>query len=228
MRPLLVAPNPPILDLYRHTATWLAIALLIEALVGAVRGRLVFSLLILAVLFARVLVVGLTLSPAEVGGGIVAALAWVGLLWRLQIRAVLISVMFAGAVIVQALDPFQFSAGAHPFGWIPFRSFMQGSIAMNISSFFEKAFTYGTLTWLFGRAGCSLRTATLLGGALVLCLRLAQVYLPGRSAEITDVVMLMILAAMMKLMSEDPSHSSASEVIGKREGSRSERCRGLR
>jgi hypothetical protein len=82
---------------------------------------------------------------------------------------------------------------------------MFGSIATNISSFFEKAFTYGALTWLFVRAGCSPRTAILLGGSLVLCLRLEQVYLPGRSAEITDVFMLMILAAMMKLMSEDPS-----------------------
>ena len=113
--------------------------------------------------------------------------------------------MFVGTVIVQSLDPFHFSATARPFGWIPFRSFMFGSIATNVSSFFEKAFTYGALTWLFVRAGCSLRTATLLGGSLVLCLRLEQVYLPRRSAEITDVFMLMILAAMMKLMSEDPS-----------------------
>jgi len=72
-------------------------------------------------------------------------------------------------------------------------------------SFFEKAFTYGTLTWLLVRAGCSLRTATVLGGLLVLCLRMEQVYLPGRSAEITDVLILVILAAMMKLMPYDPS-----------------------
>lgn len=205
VRPLLFAPSPPILDLYRHTADWLAIALLIEALVGVARSRSVFIVFIPVVLLARILVVDASLSPAEVGGSIIAALAWVGLLWRLQGRVVLISVMFAGAVIVQGLDPFQFSAKARPFGWIPFRSFMQGSITTNVSSFFQKAFTYGALTWLFCRAGCSLRTATLLGGALVLSLRLGQVYIPGRSAEITDVIMLMFLAAVMKLMSENPS-----------------------
>jgi VanZ family protein len=205
VKPLLFAPSLPGLALYRHTVGWLAIALLFEALVGVARSRLVFILFIPAVLFSRILVVDITLSPAEVVGGIIAALAWVGLLSRLRIGVILITLMFVGTVIVQSLDPFHFSATAHPFGWIPFRSFMFGSIATNVSSFFEKAFTYGALTWLFVRAGCSLRTATLLGGSLVLCLRLEQVYLPGRSAEITDVFMLMILAAMMKLMSEDPS-----------------------
>jgi hypothetical protein len=205
VKPLLFAPSLPGLALYRHTVGWLAIALLLEALVGVERSRLVFILFIPAVLFARILIVDITLSPAEVVGGIIAALAWVGLLSRLRIRAILITLMFVGTVIVQSLDPFDFSATARPFGWIPFRSLVYGSNATNVSSFFEKAFTYGALTWLLVRSGCSLRTAALLGGSLVLCLRLAQVYLPGRSAEITDVFMLMILAAMMKLMSEDPS-----------------------
>ncbi len=205
VKPLLFAPSLTGSALYRHTAGWLAIALLFEALVGVARSRLVFILFIPAVLFARIFVVDITLSPAEVVGGVIAALAWIGPLSRFRFGVILITLMFVGTVIVQSLDPFQFSDTARPFGWIPFRSFMFGSIATNVSSFFEKAFTYGTLTWLFVRAGCSLRTAVLLGGPLVLCLRLAQVYLPGRSADITDLFMLLILAAMMKLMSEDPS-----------------------
>jgi len=203
VKPLLFAHTLPLPDLYRHTVGWLAIALVIEALVGAARSKWVFLLFMPVVLFTRILVVDVTLSPAEVVGGIVASLAWVGLLSRLRMGVLVIAVMFAGGVIVQGLAPFRFTANARPFGWIPFRSFLQGSIATNIPSFFEKAFTYGTLTWLFVRAGYSLRTVTVIGGTLVLCLRLGQVYIPGRSAEITDVVMLLILAAMMKLMSED-------------------------
>ena len=205
VRPLLFARSVPGLALYRHTAGWLAIAVLLEALVGEARSRRAFILFIPAVLCTRILVVDITLSPAEVTGGIIAALMWVGLLSRLRIGVVLITMMFVGSIIVQSLEPFHFAAAARPFGWIPFRSFMFGSLATNVSSFFEKTFTYGTLTWLLVRTGCSLRAATLLGGLLVLCLRLEQVYLPGRSAEITDVVILLILAALMKLMSGDPS-----------------------
>jgi len=205
LKPLLLDPNLSGVALYRHTVGWLAVALLFEALVGVARSRLVFVLFIPAVLFTRILVVDITLSPAEVVGGIIAVMAWVGPLSRVRFGPILITLMFVGAVVVESLEPFHFSATARPFGWIPFRSFIFGSIATNVSSFFEKAFTYGALTWLLVRAGCSLRTAALLGGALVLCLRLQQVYLPGRSAEITDLFMLMIFAAIMKLMSEDPS-----------------------
>jgi len=205
VKPLLFAPSVQGAALYRHTASWLAIAVLLEALFGVARSRAAFVMFIPAVLFARILVVDITLSPAEVAGGIIAALAWVGLLSRLRLGVVLITMMFVGSIIVQSLEPFHFAAAARPFGWIPFRSFMFGSLATNVSSFFEKAFTYGTLTWLLVRAGCSLRTATVLGGLLVLCLRMEQVYLPGRSAEITDVLILVILAAMMKLMPYDPS-----------------------
>ena len=205
VKPLLFDPSLTGSALYRHTMSWFAIALLLEALFGLVRSRMVLVLFIPAVLFTRILIVDITLSPAEVVGGIIAALAWVGPLSRHRFGIILITLMFVGTVVFQSLDPFHFSATARPFGWIPFRSFMSGSIATNVLSFFEKAFTYGTLTWLFVRAGCSLSAATILGGSLVLCLRLAQVYLPGRSAEITDFLMLIVLAAMMKLMSEDPS-----------------------
>jgi len=228
VRPLLFAPSLPILDLYRHTVNWLAVSLLFEVLVGRARSRWVFMLFVPAVLTARMFVVDITLSPSEVGGGIIAAIVWVGLLSRLQIRGVLISIMFAGGVIIQGLEPFHFRATARPFGWIPFRSFMEGSITTNIPSFFEKAFTYGALTWLLLRAGCSWRAATVLGGALVLCLRLGQVYIPGRSAEITDVVMLLILAAMMKLVSEDLSDRNAPAATGKNQERLGERCQGLR
>jgi VanZ family protein len=40
-----------------------------------------------------------------------------------------------------------------------------------------------------------------LGGALVFCLRLAQVFLPGRSAEITDLVLLLLLAGLIDRVS---------------------------
>jgi VanZ family protein len=66
-------------------------------------------------------------------------------------------------------------------------------------------FTYGSLLWLLTRAGFSLASATIVSAALVFALRYAQVYLPGRSAEITDVVMVLVLALVMKLLADDPA-----------------------
>ena len=59
------------------------------------------------------------------------------------------------------------------------------------------------------RAGCSLTIAAGLGGGLVLSLRLSQVFLPGRSSEITDAIMVLMFAAAIKLMGEDPTRDAA-------------------
>jgi VanZ family protein len=205
LKPLIFSPVLSSLDLYRHTIMWLAVGLLLEALIGIGRSRVALPALILIVLFARILLMGATLSPAETLGGALAALAWVAFISHLRARAQVIAVLFAGAVAVEALNPFHFSPIARPFGWLPFRSFLYGSVEVNIRSFLEKAFTYGALVWLIARTGRTLRVAVILGGGLVLCLRLAQVFLPGRSAEITDLIMLLLVSGVMKLTQEDPN-----------------------
>jgi VanZ family protein len=210
VKPLVFSPQLPPLDLYRHCVIWLALALLLEALLGTGRSRVALLVLVPAVLFARILIIDAELSPAEVVGGTLAALVWGAGLSRLTARAPIIAVLFAGVVAIQALEPFQFSAVAHSFGWVPFAGFMRGSIEVNVRSFFEKVFTYGTLTWLIARSGCRLAIAAGLGCIFVLCLRVSQVYIPGRSAEITDPIMLLIVAGVMQSMGENPAH------VGKR------------
>ena len=208
VKPLIFSPSLPPLDLYRHTVIWLVAALLLEALLGVVRSRMALPLLFISVLLARVLIVDAVLSPAEVLGGVIAVPVWNAVLSRMRIGALLVAISFVGVVVIQALEPFQFSSAARPFGWIPFFGFLQGSVEVNIRSFLEKAFTYGALIWLMTRAGCKLMVAAVLGGALVLGLHLSQIFLPGRSAEITDVIMLLILVVVMKAMGEDPGPRS--------------------
>ena len=203
VKPLIFSPSLPPLDLYRHTVIWLVAALLIEALLGTARSRVALLLLFLAVLLARILIIDAVLSPSEVLGGVIAIPVWSAFLSRMRIGALLVAMSFVGVVVAQALEPFQFSTPARPFEWIPFYGFMQGSIAVNVRSFLEKAFSYGALIWLMTRAGCTLVVATGLGGTLVLGLRLAQMFLPGRSAEITDLIILLSLAVVMKVMGED-------------------------
>jgi VanZ family protein len=54
------------------------------------------------------------------------------------------------------------------------------------------------------RAGFSWTVASVMCTILVLGLRMAQIYLPGRTAEITDATMLVMLAIIMKLMRDVP------------------------
>lgn len=194
----------PLLDVSREAVVWLVIAVLLEAVAGVARSRWLIVLLAPAVVLMRFLIAEIVVTPAEMAGAVLGPVVW-ALLSRIRARAAVVAALFAGLIVVQGLEPFKFSGTARLFGWTPFRSFLQGPRETGVRMFFEKIFTYGALIWLLARAGCSLRTAALVGGALVLCLRLTQVYLPGRSAEITDVIMLLIVAVIMKLMGAGPS-----------------------
>jgi VanZ family protein len=194
---LLVAPVPP-LDLFRFFSAWLALGLMLEGLMEGISSRVTLPVLLAASLLVRALTVDI--EPAEIAGGAVAAVIWIGWLWRLRARAPIVAALFVVLVVLQALEPFHFSAPARAFGWVPFQSLIAAETGGAIRSFFEKAFLYGGMLWLLVRAGCSASAATALGASLVFLLRLTQVYLPGRSAEITDTILVLMLAIMMKMV----------------------------
>ncbi len=151
---------------------------------------------------ARILIMDIVLSRAEVFGGVLGAVLWIFVLSRMRTRVIVVAGLFAVLVVVQALAPFNFTHATHSFGWIPFRSFVTGSEEKAVASFLEKTFMYGCLVWLFAQAGSSWLSAT---GCVVLVFasHWMQIYLPGRSAEITDVTLLLIVAAIMWLMSNN-------------------------
>ena len=108
--------------------------------------------------------------------------------------------MFGATVIAQRLEPFQFTTHSVPFGWIPFRSFMQGSIEINVLAFLEKFFLYGGWIWLMMEAGMNRRLAAAIVAGILLATSIAEMWLPQRSAEITDPVMALCIATIFALL----------------------------
>jgi hypothetical protein len=83
------------------------------------------------------------------------------------------------------------------FGWLPFRSFLNGSFGVNVQSLFEKAFLYGSLIWIAARAGLKLQVATTAATMLLLMTSVVEIYLPGRSAEITDALITLLMGTII-------------------------------
>lgn len=198
IRPVLVEPKLEPLDVFHYFALWLAAAVVLEAI--AANQRWVLPVLMAGVLAARIVIVDLALAPSEILGTLLAAITWMAVISRLPSCAAVVAAIFAAFVIVQALAPFHFLATARHFGWVPFLGFMQGPRESGSRVFLEKSFTYGALVWLLVRAGMSFSLAAICSTTLVFCLRVAQIYLPGRSAEITDALMVLMFSAIMKLM----------------------------
>ena len=108
-RPAQVLPNllRPVhfswLDLFQKTAVWLAVALLLEALAGAARSRMVLGWLTVSVLLLRTMIGGALPSPEQIWGGAIALFLWSAIGWRWQQRGPIVAVLFVVYVVLVAL-----------------------------------------------------------------------------------------------------------------------------
>jgi VanZ family protein len=189
------------LGIFKQTVLWLAAATLVETLAGAARTRVVLPAMALFVMLARLAIPGAGVTGNDLAGAAVGVLGWLFVLSGLQARAKIAAGLFAAFVIVDAFRPFVFLPSPREFGWTPFQGFIDGPRGSASRIFLEKTFIYGCLLWLFHRSGLTWVTSTLAAAILVFALRIAQAWIPERSAEITDVLMVLILAAVMKVLS---------------------------
>jgi VanZ family protein len=206
--PLVVGPALAPIDLARFTIAWTGIAAILDALYGARRALIVLPLLIVAEFVGRILIVDATLKPADIlGAGLACAI------WLLSPRAghgrlAVVTLAFAGMIVVARLEPFAFSATPHPFGWAPFVSFMRGSIGVAMQAFCEKFFQYAGLIWLLRHLGLRVGLAIALTAALLFATSWAETYVPGRSAEITDAAMALAIGGVFALLADRPQRPS--------------------
>lgn len=194
VKPLVLAPQVAPYDLFRHAAVWLFVAALVDATAG--RGRSIpwFALLAGGVLLAEVVIVDKTLGAAEVAGaGSALCLAALGVHRRAGVVAALLGV----CVVAWRLEPFRFQGPAGSFGLVPFLGFMRGSLDVNAMSFLQKFSLYGGLVWLLAETGLRVRLSAAAVAAGLLLTGLAQTWLPGRSADVTDAVMALMAGALL-------------------------------
>lgn len=194
LKPVVLYPEATPYDLYRHTAVWLLVVALVDAVAGRGRRGVIVVAFVGGVLLAKLAVVGKTLGAAEVAGaGLTLCLAAFGV----HRRAGVVAALLAVGIVVQRLAPFRFQWPPGRFGLVPFLGFMHGSIEVNVVSFLEKFSLYGGLIWLLAAAGLRVRSATATVAAGLLLAALAQTMLPGRSAEVTDAVLALAAGAVL-------------------------------
>ncbi len=188
------------MGIFKQAVLWLALGTILETFMSAARTRIALPALAAVVILARLAIPGSFVTGNDLIGVGLGVLGWLALV-NLAARARIAAILFAAFVIVDALRPFVFLPSPRAFEWSPFISFINGSRGHASHVFLEKTFIYGSLLWLFRRSGLVWASATLLAAGLVLASRITQMWIPGRSAEITDVMMVLILAAVMKVLS---------------------------
>lgn len=201
LKPLFISPALPPAELFRYGVAWLFVAALIHACYGSQRWKFAFPLFAAAFFAAKVLITDLIVKPADLLGCVLALLLWLPVFARHRPRYLLLSLLYLAALLLVMLAPYSFSDHAWcDYGWIPFKSLMHGSIGTNVQSFCEKTALYGGMIWLLARGGLSFVLATVLTSIVVFAASYAQIYLAGRSAEITDVVICVLIGIVFAIL----------------------------
>jgi hypothetical protein len=185
---------------FKQTVFWLAVATLLEVVIGADRAKRALPAMAAFVILARLAIPGSAETGSEVAGAVAGAVGWWLMVSRIPARVAIVTGLFTAFVIVDALRPFTFLASPRHFEWTPFVSFIDGPRGHSSQVFLEKTFLYGALLWLLTRTGLGWLPSTVLAAAVVMTLRIIQIWLPGRSAEVTDVLMVLILAGVLKVL----------------------------
>lgn len=81
--------------------------------------------------------------------------------------------------------------------WLPFSGLLEGSMYLNAAALIEKMFLYGSLIFLLGYSGLALTSASLLVGLMLLAIEWVQQWAPGRTTEITDPLLALLLGFLI-------------------------------
>jgi hypothetical protein len=151
----------------------------------------------LLVVPARLLIVSRSLAWSDVAGAAAAFAAWL-FLPRLYVRRAA-PFLLTSALVLGELAPFHLGR-ARAFNWVPFRGFLVASWQSGFVVLFRKSFWYGSVIWLWRGTGYRLAPIVLAVAAGLLVLEWAQIWLPGRTPEITDAVLAVLMGGLLALV----------------------------
>jgi VanZ family protein len=200
IKPLLT-PELAVLDIFRYLVGWLVVGYTVRQLWRREYALFALFVIVLIVLAGRVMIVGKVLVPSEILALLVCmplAALFVSIPDRQ--RTTLLIVLLTATIVLQGLKPFQLLIEPQPFSWVPFKNSLSDSLEVNYSVLLEKCFWYFALVWLLTRRGFGVAASAFLSALLLGAIEVAQLWLPGRSAEITDPLLAIISGLLLALL----------------------------
>jgi len=213
LQPVLLAPVLVPINLFRFTVLWLSVGVVLRTGLGRSTGF--FPLVALCYFAAKASIIGQSIALADLLGAVLAIGLTPLLLGRFKsVGFPVTAAAMVAVVVLSRVLPWQFAAVPRSFQWIPFFSFLHGSQQIDAISFAEKFYLYGVTILLLVKAGLGLRLAVALECLLLFATSYLQIYMVGRSAEISDAILALILGLIYGYMRhqyrEDAEASSQS------------------
>ena len=140
---------------------------------------------------------------ADLTGGIAGWSAF--LLFRRSRLSVWANAFMAlSTVAVRELAPFRWQETANSFVWVPFGGMLAADWQRSVPILIEKSLYYGLAVWTLRETGIRLAVPAL--AVFIVCLEFAQIHLPGRTPEITDAAIVVLVGFALSIGAAPKRH----------------------
>ncbi|MBC7927758.1 MAG: hypothetical protein H7039_19100 [Bryobacteraceae bacterium] len=131
---------------------------------------------------------------------------------RLRQGALLAAVFFLVVLVIRGLNPFLFTEAINTVTLTPFGATLESERSGALQVLIGKCFAYGAAIWLLRSAGLAMLWSATLVAAVLACIEVAQIWLPGRTPESTDALLGLALGIAIawadRGISRDPATST--------------------
>jgi VanZ family protein len=185
-------------DVLLGIAEWLAVGIALECLFERMRTACLAALMLLS-LAAQMVIAGRLNSAEEV---LAAAIALA--LWRFSGGASRVrwcAWLLASGILLRELRPFYFLSVPQPFSWVPFAATFEAGRESAVIVIARKAFDYGALVFALRCTGWAWLRAGLVVALQLAAAEAIQTYLPGRTPEITDPLLALLMMLLLMIAS---------------------------
>jgi VanZ family protein len=107
---------------------------------------------------------------------------------------------FSALLVLRGLSPFRFVATATAFSWIPFSGVLYSEWQQAVLTLLGKMFYYATAIWLFRAAGVRMFQSIAFVAAILAAIEVLQTHLPGRTPEITDPLLAILMGFVLFIL----------------------------
>jgi VanZ family protein len=176
-------------------AEWFAVGMALESVFAGMRTAWLANAMLFS-LGAQMAIVGRILTNSEVIAAAIALALWH--FSRSASRARWCAWLLGSAILLRELRPYYFLSVPQPFSWIPFAATLESSREGAVIVIAGKAFDYGAMVFALRCAGWTWLRAGIAIAAPLAATEAIQTYLPGRTPEITDPLLaLMMMVVLM-------------------------------
>ena len=188
---------PPLVETVVAGTEWLAVAWLVGGVAQRQASWLIGLLLLVP---ARLFLEGRTVSMAELAGGALAVMTWQLVSSRAPSRTRIVTGALLAGLVLNGLRPFHFADTPSTFLWIPFSGSLMAEREFGLPELLRKTFVYGASIRLLQECGIRPVVSTVAVAAMLGAIEVAQIHLPGRTAEITDPLLAFGVAYALSLV----------------------------